>query len=62
MRGYLEEVGSLPECLLDHTILLNVKILESLLQIPNATVDEFSTSTASTRREIVPLHTRGVEA
>lgn len=49
MWCYLEEIGSLVQCLLHHPVLLQVEIEHGLLKVANSTVDQLSATTAGTR-------------
>lgn len=47
---------SLIQGLLDHSVLLDVELHDSFLQVPNTTVDEFGTSGGGARSKVVSLY------
>ena len=49
MWRYLQQIGSLVKSFLHHLILLVVQMLDCLLQIAHATVDEFGAAAACPR-------------
>ena len=58
----LEQVGSLMQRLLHQLVLLVVKLLDGLLQITHAAVDEFGAATAGPGGKVVLLYEGCVES
>ena len=62
VRCIVNHRGALVQRLLDHFVLLDVKLHYGLLQVPHATVDELRAPGGGTRGEVVALDQRGFQS